>query len=234
MLRQNVQTGVIQTIDPLHLHYMYEALGRMSANGSRVFVSTMQDYRLPPGTWGLFVRDFRAGWVRRVDLNNGQHPENKFGRPDAVSADGHYVLFSSPATNLVGADTNGAWDVFARAVDLRRISRVSVSSGRRQANGTSLGLQRRRLRPIPKAPPPTLSAAIPTRYETSSCAAPRQAGTTRRCSISTSGVQANDWSGRAGALSRVRLWAFFLSPATNLVAGDTNRPTDLFARGPGC
>jgi hypothetical protein len=36
--------------------------------------------------------------------------------PD-ISADGRYVAFESEASNLVRGDTNGAFDVFVRALD---------------------------------------------------------------------------------------------------------------------
>lgn len=51
-----------------------------------------------------------------------------------ISADGHFVLFVSGATNLVANDTNGVFDVFLRDLDLQTTTRVSITT-----NGVSLG-----------------------------------------------------------------------------------------------
>lgn len=48
-----------------------------------------------------------------------------------------YVAFNSFANNLVPGDTNGAGDVFLWARQTKKISRVSVASNGRQANGDS-------------------------------------------------------------------------------------------------
>lgn len=55
----------------------------------------------------------------------------------AINADGRYVAFSSRATNLVPADTNGVIDVFVRDVQAGTTERVSVSSTGGQGDGDS-------------------------------------------------------------------------------------------------
>jgi hypothetical protein len=59
----------------------------------------------------------------------------------------------------------------------------------------------------------------------------RTRGTTVRIDVSTSGSQSNG-PARFSALSADGRWAAFGSPATNLVAGDTNNVRDVFTRGP--
>jgi len=59
----------------------------------------------------------------------------------------------------------------------------------------------------------------------------RKLGTTVRVDVSTSGSQANG-PVRFSALSSDGRRAVFGSPATNLIAGDTNGVRDIFARGP--
>lgn len=55
----------------------------------------------------------------------------------AVSADGRYVVFSSYATNLVAADTNGFRDVFLWDTTTNSVNLISRSMGGTQANGDS-------------------------------------------------------------------------------------------------
>jgi hypothetical protein len=58
----------------------------------------------------------------------------------AISGDNRvvrYVAFHSFASNLTAGDTNGALDVFLYGRMTRKLSRVSVSSAGRQANGAS-------------------------------------------------------------------------------------------------
>ena len=58
-----------------------------------------------------------------------------------------------------------------------------------------------------------------------------QTGTTARVSKSTSGAQANNFSGAASVSADGRYVAFE-SAASNLVPGDTNGQMDVFVRGP--
>ena len=64
----------------------------------------------------MFVRDRQAGTTERVSVSStgvqGNGPSG-FGGV-AISADGRFVAFDSPATNLVPGDTNGQNDVFVR------------------------------------------------------------------------------------------------------------------------
>src|SRR3954447_11599690 len=68
------------------------------------------------------------------------HGANGPSGSPAISGDDrsvHFVAFHSFASNLVAGDTNGALDVFVYRRTTRRITRVSVASGGRQANGAS-------------------------------------------------------------------------------------------------
>jgi Tol biopolymer transport system component len=59
----------------------------------------------------------------------------------------------------------------------------------------------------------------------------RKTGADQRLSVTPAGAGANGRSSMAG-MSRDGRWAAFRSDASDLVAGDTNRRTDLFVRGP--
>lgn len=55
----------------------------------------------------------------------------------SVSSDGHYVVFTSWASNVVANDTNGMGDVFVRDVWLGSTARVSVTDSGGEANEDS-------------------------------------------------------------------------------------------------
>ena len=57
--------------------------------------------------------------------------------PTAISADGRYVAFTSAASTLVAADTNGVEDVFVHDRQTGLTTRVSVASDGSQANGSN-------------------------------------------------------------------------------------------------
>jgi hypothetical protein len=57
--------------------------------------------------------------------------------PNAVSADGRFVVFKSKIASLVANDTNGVDDIYVRDRVANTLTRVSVSSSGAQANGMS-------------------------------------------------------------------------------------------------
>lgn len=150
----------------------------------------------------------------------------------AVSDDGRYVAFSSAATNLVAGDTNGQADVFVRDRLTGSVERVSVdSTGAQALGGASIE--------------PAISAD--GRYVAFTSSATnlatgdangladifirdRQAGTTVRVSVDSLGSEAVGGGSGAPALSADGRYVAFASGATNLVAGDANGASDVFAR----
>lgn len=100
----------------------------LSADG-RFLVFTSFAPNLVPNDNSLsdvFVRDLVTGTIERVSIGddeqdgtgpNGDNPLSHFGQayPDAISADGRYVLFSSYSKNLVAnVDDNQVGDLFVR------------------------------------------------------------------------------------------------------------------------
>lgn len=55
----------------------------------------------------------------------------------AMTGDGRYVVFSSPATDLVAGDTNGRWDVFLRDTVLESTELISVAADGTLGNSDS-------------------------------------------------------------------------------------------------
>jgi len=78
-----------------------------------------------------------AGTTERVSVSSAGEQANDRSLVGAVSADGRFVAFESPASNLVPGDTNGAWDVFVHDRDSGFTERVSVSSDGEEGNSLS-------------------------------------------------------------------------------------------------
>lgn len=151
-------------------------------------------------------------------------------REASVSADGRFVAFTSSATNLVRADTNGRRDVFVRDLLLGRTVRVSVSSDGAQADGDSRD--------------PSISAD--GRYVAFTSSASNLVaddtngredvfvrdltlGTTVRASLAHDGRPADNFSVDP-SISADGLRVAFVSGASNLVPDDTNGRRDVFVR----
>jgi hypothetical protein len=178
----------------------------------------------------VFVRDLRAGTTSRVSVSSDGTDGDNTSEGSAISATGRYVAFVSHASNLVAGDTNWIQDVFVRdrATDVTR--RVSVASTGAEANDRSRGG----------------SVSADGRYVAfESFASSLVAGddngvidvflhdlrkdTTVLVSRSSTGTSANGGS-LAASLAADGRRIVFNSAASNLVPGDTNDATDMFAR----
>ncbi len=60
----------------------------------------------------VFVRDLQARTTIRVSVSTAGAQANGPSARPAITVGGRWVLFDSPASNLVGTDTNGVQDVF--------------------------------------------------------------------------------------------------------------------------
>jgi Tol biopolymer transport system component len=210
----------------------------ISANGRYVAFATRASNLVsydPRGFADVFVRDLQHNVTRRISQTASGTPGNEESGLNyvAMSADGRYVAFGSAASNLVPADTNGAWDVFVRDRTSGAVQRVSVGPGGAQANGNSGFLF-------------TVSMSADGGYVAYSSIASnlvagdtnasydvfvrdRTAGVTTRVSVTKSGGQA-DSSNIDAAVSANGRSVVFTSFAGNMVAGDTNGYSDIYAR----
>ena len=62
--------------------------------------------------YDVFLRDTLTGTTTRPSVGSYGAQGNDWSAFPSISADGRYVAFYSNASNLVGGDTNGMWDVF--------------------------------------------------------------------------------------------------------------------------
>jgi Tol biopolymer transport system component len=93
------------------------------------------------GALDAFVHDRVTGETTAVSVNSAGDVGNQgiatYPYAFGISADGRYVVFDSPSTNLVAGDTNGVLDVFVHDRTSGRTTRVSVNSAGAQGNGES-------------------------------------------------------------------------------------------------
>jgi hypothetical protein len=69
-----------------------------------------------------------------VDSSGAQATDESWNA--SISGNGRFVVFESPAGNLVADDTNGLWDVFVHDRQTGQTTRVSVDADGNQVNGT--------------------------------------------------------------------------------------------------
>ncbi len=182
------------------------------------------------GTRDVFVRDRQLGTTERVNVSTGGDQASGSSGGPAISADGRSVLFISDATNLVSIDTNGRDDLFVRNLDTGITDRVNVSSTGVEANGeTHPGGISSDGRYVAFASSATSLVANDTNGRWDIFVRDRQAGTTERVSVSSSGDQA-DQDSSSTAISADGRFAAFVSDASDLVTDDTNGMGDIFVR----
>jgi Tol biopolymer transport system component len=87
----------------------------MSADGRYVVFTSDADNLVDEDTndgSDVFVHDRLTGQTTRVSIASSGEQANSGSSEAQLSDDGHYVVFSSSATNLVGGDSNEAEDIF--------------------------------------------------------------------------------------------------------------------------
>ena len=229
-------------------------VGDVSNNGRYiVFVSYRSDLVVGDtnGVSDVFVYDRNLELHERITVDSlgnqsvGFTPTTNWSvtMPTAISFDGRYIVFASPAPDLVSGDTNGVSDVFVHDRDTGTTERVSVDSLGAQANGTSYGENYRT----------GLGISSDGRYVVFSSLASnlvpgdtngvsdvfvhdRDTGTTERVSVDSLGVEGNDDSllssfssiFSSNVISSDGRYVVFNSNATNIYSGDTNGGSDVF------
>jgi Tol biopolymer transport system component len=141
------------------------------------------------------------------------------------------VAFNSDASNIVPGDTNNSFDIFVRDRLTNTTTRLSVDSAGNQGNSRSIG--------------PSISAdgrfvafnsdasnIVPgdTNPYYDIFVRDRLTNTTTRVSVDSAGNQQRDGQSFTPSISADGRFVAFISNASNLVPGDTNRYTDIFVR----
>jgi WD40 repeat protein len=185
------------------------------------------------GSLDVFVRDRTAGTTERVSVDSsGVEGDADSGSPGSlgISADGLFVVFTALADNLVPFDGNGVDDIFVHDRSTGATERVSLSTqgveGNNYSQYPSISSDGRVV--VFQSTASNLVANDTNGY-IDVFVHDRSAGTTDRISVSSSGAQADNNVFLASVRSD-GLFAVFVSAATNLVPGDTNRLYDVFLR----
>jgi Tol biopolymer transport system component len=85
----------------------------------------------------VFLRDRVNLTIQRVSVaTSGAQAQAGSGSP-SISADGKTIAFDSPANNLIGADLNGATDVFVRDLTAVTTTLVSINNKNDEGEGSS-------------------------------------------------------------------------------------------------
>jgi Tol biopolymer transport system component len=180
------------------------------------------------GVPDMFVHDMVSGSTVRVSVDSNGVQANSGSELGVISSDGHFVAFTSFATNLVSGSTNSNGDVFVHDMVSGATTRVSVDSNGAQAdNGSfspSLSSDGRYVAFMSWA---TNLVSGDTNGASDVFLHDRQTGLTTRISVDSAAVQGNgnsDWP----SISADGRFVAFYSSASNLVASDTNASSDVF------
>jgi archaellum component FlaF (FlaF/FlaG flagellin family) len=168
----------------------------------------------------VFVHDRLTGSTEPVGAASDGTWANRETVGAAISADGRYIAFTSPANNLVPGDTNDFDDVFVRDRVTGSTERVSTAGDGTQANNASgtaaisadgnyVAFQSLADNLVPGDTNSTWDVFVHDRATES----------TDRISVNSSGPAAISADGR---------YVAFQSGADNLVPGDTNGQPDVY------
>jgi Tol biopolymer transport system component len=205
----------------------------ISADGRYVAFASRATNLVPHDTnrtQDVFIHDRLTGTTRRVSVSATGREANGGSEDPAISADGKLVAFDSGASNLVRGDTNHANDVFvrnlARGITWRVSRRSDETQGALNSFSPAISAHGRYVA--------FASGSALVRDDTNRnydvYVRDRLLGTTQRVSVSSSEGQARGLSGETLAISPHGRFVAFSSMAADLVAGDTNRNSDVFLR----
>jgi Tol biopolymer transport system component len=186
----------------------------------------------PNGTWDIYVYQVASGEVELVSVGEGGQSGWGPSRAASISDDGRYVAFVSFAPNFAPDDDNDVPDVFVRDRQTQTTERISVHSLGTQASDWSWG--------------PAISGdgAVVAFVSWADNLVDDDTnavgdvflhdlvtGQTERISLSSAGLQGNDYSGGKGiSVSQDGRYLAFCSLADNLVTDDFNNSWDVFVR----
>lgn len=177
----------------------------------------------------LGIGSASAGNTRVSVASDGSEGNNHAGQA-LISANGRFVAFDSSASNLVGNDTNNAWDVFVHDRQTHQTTRVSVASDGREANADARNQSERapaisadgRFVAFRSAADNLVSGDTNQSFDV--FVHDRQSAQTTRVSVGSGGIEGDDHSSFFSdiAISADGRYVVFESGATNWIAPDTN------------
>ncbi|MFO8006949.1 MAG: tectonin domain-containing protein, partial [Candidatus Brocadiia bacterium] len=163
---------------------------------------------------------------------DGSQGNGSASSPVVISGNGRYVAYKSAASNLVPGDTNTKADVFVYDRQSGDVDRVSLASDGTQADAISeepaISDDGRYV-----AFQSSATTLVPgdTNGEEDVFLYDRTYDTALLASVADGGTQANYWN-KQPVVSADGMCVVFYSGASNLVPGDTNQDSDVFAYTP--
>ena len=185
------------------------------------------------GCSDAFVHDRSTGVTERVSIDSSGAEGNGEAGGANIVAGGQIVLFYSAASNLISGDTNGYADLFVHDRSTGVTEIVDVDSSGVQANlgaadeGFGSHISADGLT-VTFSSDSTNLVAGDTNGRGDVFVHDRSTGITERVSLNSSGAEGNGLSWYSSISSDGRI-VTFQSDASNLVGGDTNSITDVFA-----
>ncbi|MER7043531.1 RICIN domain-containing protein [Streptomyces jumonjinensis] len=218
VVRANVTSTGAQTAG----FWRYVDVSSVSATGRYLVFESGAD---------IAVRDLAAGTTEPLGLTAApaRRSRSYYGGGPGITQDGRYVVFLSDAA-LVAADTNAGQDVYLRDRHTGANELISRSATGQPGNGMSewpsISPNGRHVVFLSNA-----DNLVPgdTNASTDVFLRDRQTGTVERVNLTAAGGQ-GDSSAWAPRVSADGWHVSFTSGATDLVAGDTNRSSDVFVR----
>jgi Tol biopolymer transport system component len=198
--------------------------GSISADGRYVAFVSSSGGLVSGDTNGvddIFVHDRQTGDTTRVSVDSAGVESNAISYLPNISGDGRFVAFTSEATNLVSADTNGLEDVFVHDRVTGETIRASIDSSGAESNDGSgpavISADGQRVAFASRA-----SNLVPgdTNGVMDIFVHDLQSGATTRVSVSSGGAEANGFSSDP-AISGNGRYVAFASHSNNLAGGDT-------------
>ena len=190
----------------------------------------------------VFLRDVGASNTILVSVNTtGAGGGNADANSPAISSDGQFIAFASMASNLVSNDTNRASDIFLRDLRSGVTTLVSVDATGTSSAGILNSWTRHRL-----CSNPLISAdgrwvvfeSLATNLVTLSdgnqatdiFARDLQSNTTKLVSVNAAGDGSGNASSESPSITSDGRFIAFVSVATDLTPGVTNRSGDIYVR----
>jgi Tol biopolymer transport system component len=168
------------------------------------------------GRGDVFVHDRQTAQTTRVSVASDGSQGNDYSFWASISADGRYVAFQSLASNLVGGDTNGRYDVFVHDRQTGQTTRVSVASdGSEGYNSSDHPFISADGRYVAFHSDAGNLVGGDTNGDRDVFVHDRQTAQTTRVSVASDGSQGNDWSWEPSISADGRYVAFH-SFASNL------------------
>ena len=179
------------------------------------------------GSQDVFVRDRDTGITERVSVASDGTESNDSSNNPAISGDGRYVVFRSPATNLVDDDTNEKTDIFVHDRDTGITEQVSIlsSDGTESIDVIEGFSDDGRYMVFSSFASNLVAGDTNGAYDV--FVHDRNTGITELVSVASDGTQGNNTS-YSSVISGNGRYVTFSSWASNLVAGDTNGSQDVF------